>query len=179
MRCNRPPTILLNSYFSWMRSEQAELVILVLSYDTSTLFLVMVLRNLAKTRLASLNYTYNVKVIALITWQGVKFTDRKLSVDVLFTYQKSFPFDRIQNEHISLSFPGCIGLQGLAFSNYRRLRSWRRGLLHSACCANVVDCLGVIIGSSVTMHPREMSAPWVWFDTVSKQNEAVSSQLRL
>ena len=54
-----------------MGSEKAELVILVLSYETSSLFLMIVLRNLAKTkvlrRLVSLNNTYDAEVIALIT----------------------------------------------------------------------------------------------------------------
>ena len=35
-------------------------------YKTSSLFLMMVLRNLAKIRLACLHNTYDVKIIALI-----------------------------------------------------------------------------------------------------------------
>ena len=43
-----------------VEAEKAELIILVSSYKTSPLFLVVVLRNIAKTRLACLHYTYDV-----------------------------------------------------------------------------------------------------------------------
>ena len=39
---------------------KTELIILILSYKISSLFLIMMLRNLAKTRLACLHYRYDV-----------------------------------------------------------------------------------------------------------------------
>ena len=63
MRCRRPSIL----YVYFCEAKKAELVILVLSYKTSPLFLIVVLRNLVKTRLAYLHYTYDVKVLALVT----------------------------------------------------------------------------------------------------------------
>ena len=61
-----------------VEAEKAELVILVLSYKTSPLFLVVVLRNIAKTRLACLHYRYDVSWSHDWGWNlsklGVEFT---------------------------------------------------------------------------------------------------------
>ena len=61
-----------------VEAEKAELIILVLSYKTSPPFFVVVLRNIAKTRLACLHYTYDVAWSHDWGWSlsklGVEFT---------------------------------------------------------------------------------------------------------
>ena len=50
-----------------MTERIAKLIILILSYKTSSLFLMMMLRILAKIRLAQLQNRYSIRVITLIT----------------------------------------------------------------------------------------------------------------